>query len=106
MSNAVRVAAPQQRKVRPAFMVQQLTGEKVVTLHSFNEKGKRIAIEKKEPAGYLVKFSKGHSIRVRNDADMARLGFDQTIDLVDGDDVVGQIPNTLFDTKKHEEIEE
>jgi len=43
----------------------------------------RVAVEKEEPAGFLVHMTRGHSIRVRSRQELAALGFDQEPDLVD-----------------------
>lgn len=96
----VRIAAPARQRFVPAFMVQKLDGVIEREVIKFDTKGKKRVELVKEPAGYLVKFpSKGHSIRVRSDAELKRLGFDQTIPLVDdgsdNDDVVGSIPNSI-----------
>lgn len=95
--SSVRVSAPRKQKIKPAFTVTRLEGERVLTVHSFDQNGKRVAKDVKVPAGYLVKFLKGHSIRVANDADLKRLGFDRTIELVDDEgNVHGEIPNDIL----------
>lgn len=95
----VQVARPNQPRIVPAFTVQELSGETEHTIYSKDEKtGKLVAKTVKRPAGYMVAFpTKGHSIRIRTAADLKRLGFDQTIPLVDAnsdnDDVMGEVPN-------------
>ncbi len=45
----------------------------------------RVMVDKEEPAGYLVHMTRGHSIRVRNRAELERLGFAGEPELVDPD---------------------
>lgn len=83
----VRVARRPQEREAPAFIVEELEG-KVTETHYKYEKGKGlIKFDVDVPAGYLVTFFKGHSIRVRNKDTLKSLGFDEayTID-VDGDE--------------------
>lgn len=99
MSN-VRVAAPQRQRIVPAFVVKKLDGTVERTLIQFDKEGKKYNKQVKVDAGYLVSFpSKGHSIRVKNAEELRRLGFDQTIPLIDDsnddDDVLGYIPNSV-----------
>ena len=85
-------AVVQQNQAKPAFIVETLKGVVSHTLHLFDkEKGKIVKKVVEEPAGYLVKFSKGHSIRCRDKEHLARVGAGTTmIPLVDGDgEVVG-----------------
>lgn len=100
MSN-VSIARPTQKKIVPSFMVRKLDGEVTREIIGKDAKGSRTTKEVKVPAGYLVSFpTKGHSIRVRDDASLKRLGFDQTIPLVDAssddDDIVGEMPNSVL----------
>lgn len=95
-----RVAAPTKQKIVPSFTVTRLEGKIKRTIHGWDGKGEKTEKTVEEPAGYLVKFPvKGHSIRVGSDKELARLGFDQTIPLVDAnsddDDPVGEIPNNI-----------
>lgn len=96
----VSVAAPQRQRIVPAFMVQKLEGHVERTVIQFDKEGKKYDKTVKVDAGYLVSFpSKGHSIRVKDAAELKRLGFDKTIPLVDdgaeNDDVVGHMPNHI-----------
>lgn len=94
---SVRVAAPQRQNIVPAFTVKKLEGTRKEIVHFFDAQGKRQQEVKERPKGYLVKFSKGHSITVKDDDNLKRLGFDQTIPLVDGnDDVHGYLPNDVL----------
>lgn len=69
---------------RPAFKVTELSGNvqttKVTPVAKTNAKGKVIqTLDYKvteEPAGFLVEFPRGHSIRVKNVAALKQLGFD------------------------------
>ena len=96
----MRVAAPQRQRIKPAFTVQKLEGKRKMTIIGRDAKGARTEKEVERDAGYLVTLSKGHSLRVANDAELKRLGFDQTIPLIDdsdsGDDeAVGFINNPI-----------
>lgn len=102
----VRVAAPARNAPQPAFTVRKLEGEVERSIFFYDEKGKRQTKKAKEPIGYVVSFSKGHSIRIKNDAELARLGYDQTIPLVDAnDDVHGYLPNNIFADSENEIID-
>jgi hypothetical protein len=94
----VRVSAPERAKIRPAFMVQRLEGSRkreVIFLDPKTHKRDTKVVD--EPAGYLVTMMNGNSIRVRNDEELARLGFDQTIDLINEDgESVGEIDNAIM----------
>lgn len=96
---AYSVAAPEQRKIKPAFIVKKLEGTRTENIITFDAKGKRQMKTVEVDAGYLVKFPhRGHSIRVKTDAELARLGFDQTIPLLDQDgEPVGEIDNIISD---------
>lgn len=99
MSN-IQIAAPNQQRIVPAFMVQRLEGTVERTMIVFDKEGRRQEKVVKQDAGYLVSFpTKGHSIRVKDAAELKRLGFDRTIPLVDAngdnDDVLGSMPNTV-----------
>jgi len=95
-----QMARPNERKIVPAFMVRELEGKVKRIIHGWDAKGNKTEKEVEVPAGYEVRFpAKGHSIRVRNIAELKRLGFDQTIPLVDADaeddDVEGYMPNSV-----------
>jgi hypothetical protein len=93
----LRIARPDKAKIVPAFMVEKLVGKHKRELVKFTSKGDRKTEVVEEDAGYLVTFPKGHSIRVSTDAELHRLGFDQTIPLIDEDgDAVGEIPNVAI----------
>lgn len=97
MSAAYQVAAPAKPQIKPAFLVKKLEGKRVEKLLTFDAKGKRMEKEVEVDAGYLVKFpTKGHSIRVANEAELKRLGFDQTIPMLNEDgDAVFTVPNAI-----------
>lgn len=95
---AIHVASPQKQKIVPAFVVKELEGKVKRVIHGWDGKGEKTEKVVEEPAGFLVTFPvKGHSIRVSSVKELERLGFDQTIPLVDAnsddDDPVGEIPN-------------
>ena len=94
------IAAPARQRIIPAFVVKKLEGQVERTVIQFDKEGKKHDKTVKVDAGYLVSFpSKGHSIRVKDAAELKRLGFDQTIPLVDdgaeNDDIVGYMPNSV-----------
>jgi hypothetical protein len=96
IQNLMYAAIPQQMKVRPAFTVEKLTGTRSHRVHIFDKEANRIKSKTiQEPAGYLVKFYKGHSIRCRDDAHLRMIGADmQLIPLVDDEgEVKGTMPN-------------
>lgn len=98
--SSFRAARPNERKIVPAFIVRELEGKVKRVLHGWDAKGNKTEKEVEVPAGFEVRFpAKGHSIRVRNASELRRLGFDQTIPLVDAnaeeDDVEGYMPNTV-----------
>lgn len=93
----IRVAVPEQPKIRPAFSVRKLEGKAKREIISLDPTtGKRTVKTVEVDAGYLVTMYKGHSIRVWDEANLHRLGFDRTIPLVNPEgDVVGEMPNNV-----------
>lgn len=96
----VQIAAPKRQRIVPAFTVQKLEGQVERTIISFDKEGKKYDKVVKADAGFLVTFpAKGHSIRVKDVAELKRLGFDQTIPLLDGDseddEALGYMPNSV-----------
>lgn len=79
----------QQQNVLPAYEVEHI--DETVTETHYVRKGDRNETKEVEvPFGYMVYLRAGHSIRVRDDAELARLGFDKPADLIDEDgEVVG-----------------
>ena len=57
-----------------------------------------------EDAGWMVYFPSGSSIRVRNEEELKRLGFDKSADLVDMDsgDVVGNTGQTSLKSRSEQ----
>lgn len=99
MSN-ISVAAPPKQQIVPAFVVRKLEGTVERPLIQFDKEGRKHEKMVKVDAGYLVSFpAKGHSIRVKDAAELKRLKFDQTVPLVDAgadhDDVLGYMPNNI-----------
>lgn len=89
-------AVTPQQKIRPAFTVERLHGTVPHRVHIFDKETNRIKSKVvQEPAGYMVKFYKGHSIRCRDEAHLRQIGADlQLIPLVDDEgEVKGVIPN-------------
>lgn len=92
----VYAAVPPQQQVKPAFTVQKLSGTVPHRVHIFDkERNKILAKTVHEPAGYLVKFYKGHSIRCRDEAHLRRVGVGLAlVPLIDGEgEVKGVMPN-------------
>lgn len=83
--------AAQVQGVKPAFEVHKLDGFVMESFYKF-DKGERdagrpglIRYEKKVPAGYMVYFPQGHSIRVGSEDELRRLGLSDTPYRVDMD---------------------
>jgi len=92
----VYAAIPAQQKVKPAFTVTKLEGTRPHRVHIFDKENNRIRSKiVQEPAGYLVKFYKGHSIRCRDEAHLRRIGAGlHLVPLVNEEgEIVGTIPN-------------
>jgi len=93
------VAVPQQQVIRPAFSVQKLEGTFTSYVHAFDKENNKIvrkAVEK--PAGYLVRFARGHSIRCLDEAHLRDIGAHlRMIPMVNTEtgDVSGYVPNTV-----------
>lgn len=91
------VAAPNQQSYTPAFTVRKLEGKVKRTFLKRDGKGTTTPVETEVDAGWLITFPlKGNSIRVWDEQELKRLGFDKTIKLVDEDGIVGgTIPNPI-----------
>lgn len=93
------MALPEKNAPRPAFTVRKLEGEVDHTVHIFDKKENRIKMKVvKEPAGYLVTFMKGHSIRCRDDKHLKRIGAGlRMVPMVDPEsgEVKGSVPNDI-----------
>lgn len=82
------IASNNQRVLRPRFKVKKLTGTRKVP-RCMRVDGMLATVMVDEPAGNMVYFPDGHSIRV-SDAELRRLGLDrsaQVIDMETGDPV-------------------
>jgi len=92
----IYAAIPQQQQIRPAFTVEKLNGTVPHRVHIFDKEANKIKSKViQEPAGYLVKFYKGHSIRCRDEAHLRQIGADlQLIPMIDDEgDVKAVMPN-------------
>jgi len=92
----VFAAVPQQDQIRPAFTVEKLEGTRPHRVHIFDKEANKIKSKVvQEPAGYMVRFYKGHSIRVRNDEHLRQIGADlRLIPLIDAEgEVKAHMPN-------------
>ena len=76
-------------RLRRLFEVEKLPGTVVVTKRKFvkakDGAQKFITEEVEVPAGYMVYFPQGHSIRVFNEAELTRLGLNDKAGYVDMD---------------------
>jgi len=102
----VYAAVPPEQQVRPAFTVKKLSGTVAHRVHIFDkEKNKILSKVVQEPAGYLVQFYKGHSIRCRDEAHLRRVGANLTlIPLVDKEgETKGFINNIDLPTVENED---
>lgn len=99
MAQPYSVALPPEKVIKPAFIVKKLEGTREQEIISFDAKKGKLVTKVEVDAGYLVKFPhKGHSIRVANEKELARLGFDQTVPLLNGEgDVMGEIENGIME---------
>lgn len=61
-------------QLNPTFEVEKDDGKTSVRKATHDGKGFKYTVVE-ETIGYMVYFPKGHSIRVRNDAELKRLGF-------------------------------
>lgn len=79
----------QQQNIKPRYEVERVD-EMVIETHLKREDGRNVEHEVEVPYGYNVFFPQGHSMRVRTDAELERLGFDRPAELIDEDgEVVG-----------------
>ena len=79
-----------QQNIKPRYEVE-FVDETVTETHYVRKDGRNEETQVEVPYGYNVYFPAGHSIRVRTDAELKRLGFDKPAELVDEEtgDVVG-----------------
>lgn len=97
MAQRFSVARPLKEQYRPAFTVKKLDGKRTEELITWDNKGQKQVKLVEVDAGYMVYMRNGHSIRVRDEANLKRLGFDQTIPLVDDEgESVAEIPNLII----------
>ena len=89
-----------QQNIKPQYIVQKLEGKRKHTIASPSDKGGFDYKEIEEPAGYMVFFPSGSSIRVRTDDELKRLGFDSPANLVDMEsgEIVGSMKDMSFHT--------
>ena len=64
----------EQPKFKPAYQVEVLQGEVEVERCTFDADGAIVKVKQMEPAGYMVHFFKGHSIRVKDIKGLEELG--------------------------------
>jgi|TARA_Y100001951_G_scaffold78352_1_gene65875 hypothetical protein len=87
-------------QIKPQYIVQKLDGKRKRTVASPAKKGGFDYKDVEEPAGYMVFFPSGSSIRIRTDDELKRLGFDSPANLVDMEsgEVVGSMKDMSFHT--------
>jgi len=93
----------QQQNIKPRYQVERVD-EMVEETHHVRENDRNVEKTVEVPYGYNVYFPAGHSMRVRDDAEMKRLGFDRPPELIDQDtgDVVGSTePTSLKRNVQH-----
>ena len=72
----------QGQDIKPAFEVEILEGNEMVTRQFFDD-GILKKVEESVPKGWMVYFPAGHSIRVRSETELRRLGFHNAPNLLD-----------------------
>lgn len=89
----------QQSNIKPRYEVERVD-DVVVETHYVRENGRNVEKEVEVPYGFNVYFPAGHSIRVRDEAELKRLGYDAPAELIDEDgEVVGT--TAAYSLKKH-----
>lgn len=89
------MAAPPQQMVRPAYTVHKLQGEvEHQIVYRDKKSGKLVRKTITRPAGFLVKFMDGHSLRAATIADLKQMGVKSVVPLINTDtmEVVGSRP--------------
>lgn len=78
-----------QQTIKPSYEVEYVD-EVVTETHISRENGQNTEKEVDVPYGFNVYFPAGHSIRVRTEEELRRLGYDRPAELIDEDgEVVG-----------------
>lgn len=78
-----------QQAVKPRYEVEKID-DTVIEKQMVRENDMNVEKEVEVPFGYMVYMAAGHSIRVRDEAELKRLGFDKPAELIDEDgEVVG-----------------
>ena len=90
------------KNIKPRYEVE-FVDEEVTEKHFVREDGRNVEKEVQVPYGYNVYFPAGHSMRVRTDDELKRLGFDKPAELIDEDtgDVVGSTQHSLKRNVQH-----
>lgn len=93
------MAVPDEKKPKAAFTVRKLEGEVQHRVHAFDKKNNKIVSKLvSRPAGYLVTFMRGHSIRCFDEEHLKAIGVGHRMVPVinpETGDVVGTIDNTV-----------
>lgn len=90
---------PIEQDVRAAYEVHPYTGKTTRQVCKVDKKTRQVVCEHVEDTGgYMVYFPKGHSIRVRDEKELALLGFDRPAKLIDMEtgDETGQVAESLL----------
>lgn len=87
-----------QMDVKPRFETEAIKG-KTYQRNVYTHDGKGLKATKKETKrGYMVYFPQGHSIHVRDDVELKRLGFHRTpalVDMTTGEELPAQLNTSL-----------
>lgn len=72
------------QNIKPRFEVERLDGTRIEKRVRRNmATGMNEVYDAEVPAGYMVYFPSGNSMRVADDAELRRLGFDKAPNLID-----------------------
>jgi len=85
----------QQQNVKPRYEVEAVD-DTVTETHFRREDGRNVEHKVEVPYGYNVYFPAGHSIRVRTDEELERLGFNKPAELVNEE--TGEVVGTTAET--------
>lgn len=84
-----------QQAIKPRFEVEAVD-DTVTEKRIVRENGRNVETQVEVPYGFNVYFPAGHSIRVKDEEELRRLGFDHAPELIDEDgEVVGTTQMSL-----------
>ena len=84
-----------QQNIKPRYEVEKVD-EMVTETRLVREDGRNVEKKVEVPFGFMVYFPAGHSIRVKTEEELKRLGYDGPAELIDEEtgDVVGSTAQT------------